>query len=214
MMGMCFLEVRMLRRNLLILSAFLVAGACGGDDVTNPPGAGTLDGRVTGPGGPIPEAQVVITGGATQETDDEGRYTFNNVAAGQQTVTVTPPSGFVLASGETAAKSVTVTEGATASVDWSVRLSDTAPRTVEVGLSASSFNSADVTVPVGSTIKWENQAAITHTISPSIPTQVGTWVDVTVTADGEVFDHTFGTAGTFDYICKLHSGMAGVIRVH
>jgi plastocyanin len=149
-----------------------------------------------------------------QETNSEGRFSFANVEPGPKTISVSPPSGWQLAAGEVAQKSATVAAGGTVSVNWSLRLGTTVPITVEVGLAAATFNSRDVTVPVGSTIRWVNQTSITHTISPNSPAQAGTWADVTISGQGTEFVHTFGTAGTFDYVCKLHSGMTGVVRVH
>ena len=162
----------------------------------------------------MPDAQVTLTGGGAVETGDDGRFTLNNVEAGAKTITITPPSGWSLAGGETAQKQATVTAGGTATVNWSLRLTDSNARTVDVGLSATSFVSRDVTVPVGSTIHWENQTAVSHTISPNNPSQAGTWAEANISGTGTDFNHTFGTAGTFDYICKLHAGMTGVIRVH
>ena len=205
------------KRLVVALCALLLTAACSGDGnggVTNPPGRGTLNGVVSGPGGPVPEAQVILTGVGQQETNGEGRFSFANVEPGPKTISVSPPAGWQLAGGEVAQKTATVAAGGTVSVNWSLRLGATVPVTVEVGLAAATFNSRDVTVPVGSTIRWVNQTAITHTISPNSPSQAGTWTDVTISGQGTEFAHTFGTAGTFDYVCKLHSGMTGVVRVH
>jgi plastocyanin len=205
------------KRLVVALCALLLAAGCGGDGnggVTNPPGRGTLDGVVTGPGGPVPDALVVVTGVGQQQTNSDGRFNFTNVEPGSKTLSVSPPAGWELAAGEVAQKSATVAAGATVSVNWSLRLGNTTARTVEVGLAAASFNARDVTIPAGSTIRWVNQTAITHTISPTRTTQAGTWTDVTISGQGTEFEHTFGAAGTFDYVCKLHSGMTGVVRVH
>jgi plastocyanin len=206
-----------MRRSVWTVAAILLSAGCGGGDgggVTTPPGGGTLQGEVTGPGGPVPGAQVSLSGGGNAETDDEGRFSFTNLEPGAKTVTVTPPAAFVLATGETAAKSATVPDGGSVSVAWSVRLSDGTPRSQEIGLSASTFSPRDVILPVGSSVTWVNQTSITHTISPNDPAQTGAWTDETIGGQGTEFDHTFATAGTFDYVCKLHSGMNGVVRVH
>lgn len=195
---------------------FLASG-CGGDGgggVTEPPDTGTLQGTVSGPGGPIPEVQISLTGGGTTQTDSDGAFSFANVTPGQKTVTITPPGAFQLASGETAAKSASVTAGGSATVTWNLRLVDTSPTTVEVALNATTFSPRDVTVPVGSTINWSNATATAHTISPNAPNAPGAWPDTNISGQGTEFDHTFSTAGTFDYVCKLHSGMSGVVRVH
>lgn len=207
----------MMKRLVLTLGVVLFTLACGGDGgVTGPPGGdgGRIEGRVNGPGGGVPGASVSLAGGGSTQSGSDGGFAFTNVTAGQATVTVTPPDGFAFAPGETAAKSLNVTSGGSVSATWNVRLSDTEPKTVEVGLGSTSFNPSDVTVPVGSTINWVNQTATAHTISPNEPSKTGTWMELTITGAGTEFNHTFGTAGTFDYVCKLHAGMTGVIRVH
>lgn len=202
----------------MVVGVLFLAAACSGDGggtITPPdPDGGTLRGTVTGPGGPIPEAEIAVSGGGTMRTNGDGEFSFSNVPAGQKTVTITPPSGFELASGETAAKSANVPEGGTATLTWSLRLADTDPRDVEVGLTATTFTPRDVTIPVGSTIVWVNQTAVAHTISPNQPNEAGTWVDTNISGLNTEFEHTFSTAGTFDYVCKLHAGMTGVVRVH
>lgn len=209
----------MWKRPVSILAALLLIAGCGGDDgggVTqpDPDETGRLQGEVTGPGGPIPEAVVTLTGGGEVTTGADGMFVFDDLDVGEATVTISPPAGFQLAQGEMTSKTATITSGGTASVGWSLRLSDTSPRTLEIGLTATSFSDPDVTIPVGSTVNWVNQTAITHTITPDDPAQPGTWVDETISGEGTEFDHTFGMAGTFDYVCKLHSGMTGVVRVH
>ena len=197
---------------LLLVSALW---ACGGDGggVTPPGAEGSIQGQVTGPGGGVPGAQVTLAGGGTMETGSDGTFRFDDVGTGNHSLSVSPPSGFALAASETGTKSVEVAANTTASVSWSVRLADATPVAVEVGLTASSFDDDDVTMPVGSTVTWVNRTAITHTITPdqALP---GGWTDITIQGEGTEFEHTFGTAGTFEYVCRLHAGMTGVVRVH
>jgi plastocyanin len=100
-----------------------------------------------------------------------------------------------------------------------------ADQIVAIGLK---FMPADLTVPVGATVHWVNQEAITHTVTS------GTWGEVnestglrgTQTADGtydhtlspqgqdgDSFEFTFDTPGTYMYFCKPHLGMFGTITV-
>ncbi|HEX6925749.1 MAG TPA: plastocyanin/azurin family copper-binding protein [Longimicrobiaceae bacterium] len=193
-------------------------GGDGGDGgnggPTGPQNNGRLEGEVTGPGGGIPGAEVAIEGGGSTETDEDGSYSISNVAPGTKTVTVTPPDGFTLAPGETASKTVNVVANAAATLNWSLRLEDTNPTAVEIGLTANRFSPDDVVIPVGSTVTWVNETSTTHTISPNDPGQSGTWPEQTISGEGTEYQHTFSTAGTFDYVCKLHAGMTGVVRVH
>jgi plastocyanin len=78
------------------------------------------------------------------------------------------------------------------------------------------FNPSDVTVPAGTTIRWVNDAAMFHTITPDNAAQDGVWARRGVTASGEAFTHTFSRAGeTYTYHCEPHlaNGMTGTIRV-
>jgi plastocyanin len=70
------------------------------------------------------------------------------------------------------------------------------------------FNPADVTVKVGTKVTWTNEDGATHTVTAS---------DGSFTSDdldrGATFSHTFDTAGSFAYICSIHTGMKGVVTV-
>lgn len=90
------------------------------------------------------------------------------------------------------------------------------------------YTPADLTVPVGTTVRWVNQEAITHSVTS------GAWGEVnestglrgTQTADGR-FDHvlsptgedgdrfefTFAEPGAYQYFCRPHAGMYGTITV-
>ena len=70
------------------------------------------------------------------------------------------------------------------------------------------FSPATITVKAGSTVAWTNDDAIQH--------------DVTFDSGGinsgamnhnDTFSHTFPTAGTFHYICSIHSFMHGTVIV-
>ena len=179
-----------------------------------PQQTGSVSGTVSGRGGGIPSVDVAVAGGGSQLTNPQGQFSFSGLSAGAKTLTLTPPAGFALETGEAAAKTATVTPGATATVNWTLRLTNTTPRTVEVAMNPATFTSSDVTIPVGSTVRWVNATAITHTITPNNASQPGAWPDQTVSGSGTVYQHTFATAGTFPYNCRLHAGMTGVVRVH
>ncbi|HUF26196.1 MAG TPA: plastocyanin/azurin family copper-binding protein [Gemmatimonadaceae bacterium] len=78
------------------------------------------------------------------------------------------------------------------------------------------FSSADVTIDPGTTIRWVNDGAIFHTVTPNDPNQAGVWNRTETTSAGVVLTHTFTTSGqTYAYHCEPHvsMGMTGVIRV-
>lgn len=71
------------------------------------------------------------------------------------------------------------------------------------------FVPATLDVAVGATVTWVF-GAVSHDVQFS---QVaGAPANINVTTRANV-SRTFGTAGVFPYICTLHSGMNGTIRV-
>lgn len=81
-----------------------------------------------------------------------------------------------------------------------------AEQTVQIEIKDFSFNPAEVTVVVGSTVVWTNKDAISHDIksnafnSPLLDT-------------GKTFEKKFTSAGTYDYNCGIHPSMTGKIIV-
>ena len=90
------------------------------------------------------------------------------------------------------------------------------------------FEPADLTVPVGTTVRWTNGEAITHTVTS------GAWGEVNedsglrgtqtadgmfdhtlapMGADGDTFEFTFDEPGEYQYYCEPHLGMFGTITV-
>ena len=78
------------------------------------------------------------------------------------------------------------------------------------------FEPATLTVSAGSTVTWKNTDSTLHTVtSGSAETGVsGTEFDSSYLAGGKTFQHTFGSAGTFDYYCTLHPFMKGQVVVN
>ena len=74
------------------------------------------------------------------------------------------------------------------------------------------FVPANVEIAVGTTVTWENESNLFHTITPDGHEE---WERQTMSSTGETFEHTFNTAGTFDYFCEPHQsdGMLGTITV-
>jgi plastocyanin len=71
-----------------------------------------------------------------------------------------------------------------------------------------SFKSAVLTVPVGTTVSWENDDDIAHTVVASD----GTFRSAALDSEDK-FSFTFDKPGTFDYFCSLHPRMQGRIVV-
>jgi plastocyanin len=78
------------------------------------------------------------------------------------------------------------------------------------------FNPSSVMIPPGTTVRWVNDAAMFHTITPDSAGQPGAWTRRAVTGRNETFSHTFSEAGeTYTYHCEPHlaNGMTAVVRV-
>ena len=72
----------------------------------------------------------------------------------------------------------------------------------------SAFSPATLTVPVGTTVTWENGDSVGHTATSDDEI----WDSDTV-ASGSEFSFTLDEAGTFSYFCKIHPSMTGSIVV-
>ena len=70
------------------------------------------------------------------------------------------------------------------------------------------FDPGDLTVAKGTAVTWKNDDSATHRIKSGDGS-----FDSKDLKNGDSFDHTFDTAGTFDYICGIHPSMKGKITV-
>lgn len=78
----------------------------------------------------------------------------------------------------------------------------------DVEIIDNSFDPFDLTVQPGKTVVWAHEGANPHTVSADDGSfESGTMIN------GQTFEHTFTTVGSFSYICRVHAGMAGVINV-
>ena len=74
---------------------------------------------------------------------------------------------------------------------------------------------------VGQTVVWTNDDSAFHTVTSGKigAADAGKMFDsglqgpTALTAKGKTFEHTFDTAGEFDYHCTLHPGMTGKVVV-
>jgi plastocyanin len=70
------------------------------------------------------------------------------------------------------------------------------------------FEPADLTVAVGDTVTWTNTGSATHTVK---------WQDGEPESDrlesGATYERTFASAGSFPYVCGIHSQMTGTVTV-
>jgi len=73
------------------------------------------------------------------------------------------------------------------------------------------FYPPTLTVPVGTTVSWINHDTAPHTATHRSYTVEP--FDTGELPNGQVYRHTFQTAGSYAYICIYHQGMQGTIVV-
>lgn len=201
-------------KHFLFLAALLLAG-CGGDS-TAPPDDGTpqqqgsISGSVVSGGSGVSGVTVTLSGTASRSTTTSanGSFAFSGLAPGAYTVTITLPGGFVLATGEQAAKPVTVSANATATATFALAAAPAGSVTT-IQLTGSSFSPSDVTVTSGTRVRWVNNSGVQHTVTPTGHSQ---WDDTSL-GNGASLEQVLTQAGTYNYRCTLHAGMTGVVRV-
>ena len=187
-------------------------GACSGDgDGGTGPGPsaiGSISGEVKAGSTVVPNAQVTLSGGGTQTTNSNGRFSFSNLEPRTYTLTLQLPQGFSLGS-ETATKSVAVTAGGTASVNFGVRVIPAANASVTAG-NDNRFSPPEVNIVRGGTVTW-TFGSVPHNVIFNSTTGAPANIPV---VSSTTQSRTFNTVGTFPYDCTLHSGMTGTVQVH
>ncbi len=86
--------------------------------------------------------------------------------------------------------------------------STTASGEVDISISNYAFAPDNLTVAVGTTVKWTNQDDVIHTVEAAD----GSWGSRDLN-QGDSFSYTFTQAGTFSYRCTQHPLMKGTIVV-
>ena len=82
------------------------------------------------------------------------------------------------------------------------------PSEVQVTIQGFAYHSADLTIPVGTTVTWTNKDGTHHTST----SDNGLW-DSGPLNQGASYSRTFDQAGTFNYHCSIHSSIKGTITV-
>ena len=77
-----------------------------------------------------------------------------------------------------------------------------------VNVQAFVFDSAEITVPAGTTVTWTNNDPVPHTV-----TDVNQAWDSGPFDQGVTFSKTFGEPGTYEYYCIPHPMMIGKVIV-
>ena len=88
-----------------------------------------------------------------------------------------------------------------------------AGKTVAVAQKNIAFVPNSVSVAKGTTVKWTNEDSVNHDVTkksgpgPDFSSGQGNL------ARGASYQQTFNTPGTIKYVCTVHPGMAGTIKV-
>jgi plastocyanin len=83
------------------------------------------------------------------------------------------------------------------------------PPANEVYIQGMAFYPAAISVTVGTTIKWTNKDAITHTVTSD--TKI---FDSGTIGGGATYSYTFSTAGIYPYHCSFHPSMMATVTVN
>jgi len=81
--------------------------------------------------------------------------------------------------------------------------------TVEVSMKNSKFVPENITAKVGQKIHWINDDPYPHNVTAT----KGEDFQSDNIEGGGTYDYTVDKAGTIDYVCTIHSGQRGTIRV-
>ncbi len=79
--------------------------------------------------------------------------------------------------------------------------------TAEIQIINNAFSPSELTISVGTTVKWTNADGVPHTV-----TSAGNFDSGTI-QPGKSFSFTFSKAGSFDYSCSIHPQMKGKVIV-
>ncbi len=83
---------------------------------------------------------------------------------------------------------------------------ETSAFTWNVNIDNNFYKPKDMTVGVGSTVKWTNDDDTDHTVT-------GDGLDSGTLEPGDTYEYTFNEEGTFEYTCEFHPTMSGSITV-
>lgn len=209
------------QRRALVVPGVAVLVACGGgggdggSGTTNPPPPVTLDNIVVTP------TTVSLSAGATQAISATARsasgatvsgVTFGYASSNAAVASVSQGGQVLGISAGTATITVTGTLGAVSrSATVAVTVTGVLPNQVLVtaGAATNDFTPPNVAVARGGTVTW-SFGALVHNVD--FQGAAGAPARIPDTSNASVA-RTFGSAGTFAYVCTLHSGMNGSVFV-
>lgn len=203
----------------IALALVVMAGACGGGDnggITNPPSGTTL-------GSIVPAATTINLNAGQRQAITMQALDANNQpiagASGYAFSSGTPAVAVVSTAGQVTALATgtatitvsltlgSVTKTATVAVQVTGQLPTTA--TVVAGASSNDFTPDFVAIARGGTVTW-TFGQRTHTVEFAAVT--GAPGNIGPSSNASI-GRTFGSGGTFGYICTLHASQTGTVLV-
>jgi plastocyanin len=85
--------------------------------------------------------------------------------------------------------------------------------TVDVSMKNIRFSPPQITVKAGTTVIWTNDDTVGHTVTSGTRGNPSGLFDSGDVPAGGTFSFTFTEPGTYNYYCKIHPGMDGVVIV-
>ncbi len=79
---------------------------------------------------------------------------------------------------------------------------------VEVVIESFAFKPAQLSIPAGTRVTWQNNDSVPHTV-----TERDGLFDSGSLSRGDEFSYTFTQSGSFDYYCTIHPSMTGKVVV-
>ena len=79
----------------------------------------------------------------------------------------------------------------------------------QVSMKDIKFNPGTVTIKAGGKVTWTNEDSVGHDVTAD-DFESGSPGGID---GGSTFSHTFKKAGTYNYVCSVHPGMKGTVKV-
>lgn len=93
-------------------------------------------------------------------------------------------------------------------VEDNIDISVTEKDIIDVEIRNSEINPSNIVIAKGSSVKWTNYDSQGHTIT------IENYLDSKTILPGESFIYTFNDIGEYEYFCKIHNSIEGIVIVN
>ena len=84
---------------------------------------------------------------------------------------------------------------------------------MEIDIKLFQFEPSMIEIEAGTTIVWTNQDDIQHSVTSGTPDALTDRFDSGFFYQGETYSRTFTESGEYQYFCRRHNSMRGVVKV-